>query len=311
MKLLQTLKRPILAASLCGTLLWGGTALAEEPGRTDMDAFREAMTMSAAAKDNRVLREQVIFFLPDLKANLDFQAVSHKHTDLRAGGTLEFVSTDAKGDTVSNSIPFYFDQSGKSMTLYFRAGTEWLQFKAPTISAAAVDLLGTPTGDDLRRMLSLAKDVQVLRESEGQRTMWIDLDEKALDGMINALFEENKDEKLTEGDRAFRDSLVKYLKKALERTDAWCVWTVDKRDWQTITFSINLSDIVQEAAKAALEDQGDSLHPGVQMVLDSLAYYSELKAYTTYLNPDTKSSIEIPAEARNGKVVEDVIPDGK
>ena len=101
---------------------------------------------------------------------------------------------------------------------------------------------------------------------------------------------------------------MKYLKQGLQHTDVWCTWTVEKKDCQTITFSINLSGVLQESAKAALDDPKADFSPQVQSLLESLAYYSELKAYTTYFNPEKASAIELPKEAKNAVPVGDILP---
>jgi len=43
-------------------------------------------------------------------------------------------------------------------------------------------------------------------------------------------------------------------------------------------------------------------------LLESMAYYSELKLYLTYLNPDAKSFIQIPDEAKKAKPIDNIIP---
>ena len=96
MRILETLRRPVMAAAFCGLALWGGNVSAEQTG---MEAFKEALTMSPV-NDTRVFREQITFFLPQLKADLDFQAASQKESDLKVQGELTFIATDDKGNTV-------------------------------------------------------------------------------------------------------------------------------------------------------------------------------------------------------------------
>ncbi len=304
MKFFKSLKRSALTTAILSTLLFGNTVSAEQTG---MEAFQEAMTKSPA-HDSRIFREQLIFFLPDAKANLDFQGVAQNDTDLRIRGTLNFVITDMKGDTSPMDIPFYIDQTKKKLTLYFKFGDEWKKFKAPKITASAVDVLGTPTEEDFKEWMSSVKSAEVLRETENQRTMLLDLDEAALSKIISTEYEAEKDEPMTEEDRAFQESFMKYFNQGLQKTDVWCTWTVDKKDWQTITLAINFSGLVQETAKAALNDPDANFNQPLIEFLESLAYYSELKSYTTYLNPDLKTKIDLPKEVKAAKEVEDIIP---
>ncbi len=297
MKFLQRMKHPVCAAVLCGTLLFGGAAEAEQTG---MDAFKEAMTMNME-QDNRIFREQIVFFLPDVNADIDFQAVAHNKKDVRMEGNFSFVMTNEKGNTVTTAVPFYLDQSGTDMLLYFKTGKEWQKFKAPLISASAVDALGTPTEVDIQNLISLVKSAEVLKDTDSQRTMLLHLDQNAFTLELEKFYTNDTEGKQTEEDKAFQEIVSKYLKQGIQNSDVWCTWTVDKKDWQTITLAVNLSSLIQETAKAVLNDSSVTLDPFSQHLLESLAYYSELKAYTTYLNPDTKSRIDIPKEVLKAK----------
>ena len=72
---------------------------------------------------------------------------------------------------------------------------------------------------------------------------------------------------------------------------------------------INLSGIVQETAKAALNDPDANFDELTLEMLKDMAYYSELRAYTTYLNPEIKSTIELPKELKKAKSIDSIISD--
>ena len=304
MKFFKSLKHSAMVAIIGSTLLCGGTASADQAG---LDAFKEAMTMSEK-HDDRIFREQIIFFLPDLKADVDFQGVAHTDDELRLQGNLNIVATDPKGNTSPLDIPFYLDQSKSDMTLYFKTDKKWKKFKAPIASASAIDVLGTPTEDDLQEWIKLVSNAEILKETNTQRTLLLDLDEAAMTQFMEDIFKEEQEEKMSAEEKVMQEMFQKYLNQGIKNTNVWCTWTIDKQDWQTITFSINLSGIIQETARAALNDPELNLDPMMSNILETLAYYSEFKAYTTYLNPDTKSNIVLPKELKKAKLINDVVP---
>ena len=285
-----------LAVFFCGTLHFSGTVSAA-PSEADLAAFREAM-LTPAKPDHRIFREQIIFFMPTLKADLDFQAGTKKKDEIRMAGSLDGVGTDEKGHTTPFHIPFYLDQSQKDMTLYFQFGPAWMKFSTPTVSATAVDIAANPEPEELEQEVAMIKDVKVLKESDTQRTMFVTMDgNKLADWLI-----ENKDKNATEKEKSDpqAEQFFQYILQGLKESDIQYVWSIDKQDWQTIALALNLSGFVQSTAKAALMDPQANLEPATKEILESLAYYSELKAYTTFLEPHDNSLIDIPKEVIKG-----------
>ena len=70
----------------------------------------------------------------------------------------------------------------------------------------------------------------------------------------------------------------------------------------------NLSSVVQETARVALE-QPHTWPKEVDDFVERLAYYSDMKTYTIFLNKEAKKRVELPAEAKNAVVVQDVFED--
>ena len=303
MKKLSRIKRSLMAAAISGVLMCGGVASADQAG---MDAFREAMT-NAPANDSRVFREQVVFFLPEVQANLDFQAISQKDSEMRIAGNFNNIMTDDKGNTKLDAVPFYVDQNKQGLTIYFRTledvmsskkKVKWQKISVPQLNTA-VDILGTPEGDEIQSIIALAKSAEVLRDTPNWRTMMIDIDEESLIGFIEKTCADEakkSDKPATEAEAAIQNRVFDYIKQGIRSTDVRCTWTVNKQDWRTVTFAINLSGVIQGSAQAALNDPKGDIPFVLQPLLESLAYYGELKAYTTYLNPETKAMIELPKE---------------
>jgi hypothetical protein len=88
------------------------------------------------------------------------------------------------------------------------------------------------------------------------------------------------------------------------------MWTVDKTTWQTVTESTNLTGVVQETAKAVLEDNAVQGNPLLEDILQTVAYYSDLKEYTVFLTPKAKSKLMVPKDVKEKAVLsKDIIGD--
>lgn len=309
MKFMKMLKHGALAAMVCVSA-WGASMDTVSADPAGMEAFREAMTKNTTF-DKRVFREQLTFFLPNVKADVDFQGVSRNEKELLLDGNFTGIMTDSKGDTQTLVVPFCLEQKKNKMAVYYKLGEEWTKIDAPEASATVVDSVGTPNEADLQDMIAMVKSAEVLQESTNQRTMLLNLDTAVLSKKLDTAFAEEKDEKITPEQQATREQFLGYVKKGLENSDIWCTWTVDKQDWQTITFSVDLSEIIHGVAKAALDDGNLKLNDGLRSVLENLAFYSELKSYTTYLNPDTKKTIKLPKEIKNAKTIEEALAENK
>ncbi len=81
------------------------------------------------------------------------------------------------------------------------------------------------------------------------------------------------------------------------------MWTVDKTNWETVTESTNLSGVIQETAKAALEDNLAVGNPLVEEILQTVAYYSDMKEYTVFLSPKAKEKLVVPKDVKKKAVL--------
>ncbi len=300
-------KKALAAAFACGTLLWGGVAAADPaPAMDGMAAFREAITMPSKP-DQRVFREDLLFFSPTIRADLEFLGQAKKHS-LRIAGNLDVLATDNSGDTAKLAVPFYMTQTNQNMTIYFKIGDAWQKFTTPTLAAVATDVVTTPTEAEVEDTIALVKEVVVLRETPSQRTMLVRLDSNKLADTVKKYAEKHPADNGTANDGEMQKTFMKYLDQGIRKADLWYTWTIDKTDWQTITMSYNLSSIMQETARAALSENHPDWPPMLTETVEMLAYYSDLKTYTTFLNPDVKDKADVPDEVwRNATPVDDII----
>ena len=309
MEKLMKLGRNALAAALAVGALSGAPAEAA-PVPDGMAALREAV-LTPAKPDRRVFVEDLLFFSPSLRADLEFLGQARKH-DARIAGHLNIVATDEKGDTNPLEIPFYIAQTNRTMILYFNLGEKWQKFTTPSLAAAAMDVTVTPTEEEANEQLALVKEATVLRETPTQRTLLVKLDGNKAADLVRRYSDQHPADNGTANDAAFQEAFLRYLDQGLRRAECWYIWTIDKTDWQTITMTYHLSPILQETARAALAEEHPSWPAEFTQMVETLAYYSELKTYTTFLNPDAKDKADIPDEVwKNAEPVNDLFASEK
>lgn len=299
--------RVFVGAFLCGTMMFGTAAAEETPALDGMEAFREAIS-APTQQDKRVFRQDLQFFVPAIRAEMGMTGYTKGH-NLRLTGDVELFFIGDDGKTTEMKVPFFIDQKKKEMTLYFKPGQKWLKFQTPTLAAAAADGIATPDEKDVEDILSSVKAVTVLRETDTQRTMLVQLDNEKMADLIASYAKKNPPDKGTADDAEMQNAFMACLEQGMRRANIWYTWTVNKATWQTVTMSYNLSSMVQEAARAALE-QPHEWPKELNDFVERIAYYSDMKTYTIFLNKDAKKLVEIPAEAKSAESVEDVFADG-
>ena len=303
-KLIKFGGRIVTGALLCGSMMLGTAAAEEAPAKDGMEAFREAIAMTTK-QDRRVFHQDLLFFAPSFRADLDFigHTMSHK---LRIAGKLSLLAIDDNANTTDLAIPFYIDQQQKEMTLYFKPDKKWYKFQTPTLAASAMDQLTTPDEQEADELLSTAKSVTVLRETDAQRTMLVTLDSDRLADLVAQYGQKYPADHGTANDGNLQNSVMGCLETGIRRANIWYTWTIDKASGRTVTMSYNLSSLLQETARAGLETHPELTEDLAEM-LEMIAYYSDLKTYTTFLNPKAVQKLDIPDEAKAAVSVQDMI----
>ena len=89
--------RVVAGALLCGSMMFGTAAAEQAPAMDGMEAFREAISMTTK-QDRRVFRQDLLFFAPSVRADLDLigQTLAHK---LRIAGNLSLLVIDDQANT--------------------------------------------------------------------------------------------------------------------------------------------------------------------------------------------------------------------
>jgi len=294
---------------LLGTAICGFSYLTPVSAMDDMAAFREAVTMPAKVGTNGdVIRESINLYVPVGYAKLEFLAQTKKDT-ARLSGALEVLMNDELGETLTEKIPFYVEQNKKDMTIYYKTGKQWEKFNAPSIAAVLADAVATPSSQELEKQIALVKDVKVLRESNTQRTMFVRLDSNKVADTIKEYSKANPADKGTADDKEEQGNFLRWLDEGTRNADIWYTWTVDKTKWHTVTQSLDLTGVVRETARAALNDKSAKWDENMEELLAYVAYYSDMKEYTMYLEPKAEKKLEMPQEAKKAVLVQDMIKD--
>ena len=307
-KLVKRGGRIFAGGLLCGAMMFGTAAAEEAPALDGMEAFREAITMTTK-QNRRVFHQDLLFFAPSLRADLDLigQTMAHK---LRIAGKISLIAIDDRANTTDLAIPFYIDQQQKEMTLYFKPDKKWYKFQTPTLAASAIDELATPDEKEADEILSTVKAVTVLRQTDAQRTMLVQLDSEKLADLVSQYSQKYPADKGTADDGDMQKSIMGCLEAGVRRSNIWYTWTIDKASARTVTMSYNLSSVLQETARVALETHPE-LPPELAQILETIAYYSDLKTYTTFLSPKAVQKLDLPEEAKAAELVEDLTDSDK
>lgn len=287
---------------LCVMIFPAKTSAADDPNSEGIKAYREAL-LSYSAEAEKIFRQDIMFASPYVQAELDFFGMIEKNAFKSTGDFTLWIENE-DGTTIEKTIPFYLQQNGKNMTIYFKADKQWEKFTTPTLAADVMDMLATPTPEEAEELIADVKDVQILQDKGNRRIMLITLDGDRMADSFKVKAEANPDSTAD----PIQETVVNYFDKALRNANVWYMWTIDKRDWHTVQMQYHLSGIIQELARAALNDENQQWPDEISQLLETIAYYSEIRAYTTYpSDPAVKKKFDIPKNVLKAKEVKSLV----
>ena len=288
---------------LCGILFISGKAAAAEVDAEAMEIFRETV-MQTAKQDNRVFRQDILLIMPQCTAELEFMGATERDK-FNMTGVFEMWMVNDNGKVDYTEKPFYLTQDKQNMVVYFQnEKKKWQKSTTPVSAANLVDMVTTPNAQELDKMIEFVKDVTILQESETRRTLLVKIDcAKIFESIKAEMAKDPEIQKMANNETV--NSFVSYIETGFKNADVWYTWTVDKINWQTVTMSFNLSSLPQNIASAVLNDSSQPLTsvPEIREILENLAFYSEFKGYTTFLNEDARANLEIPKKVLKAKEV--------
>ena len=274
---------------------------ADDPDSEGMRAFREALVSDSDATD-RIFRQDILFTSPFVQSEFEILGMV-EGAAFKSSGELSLWLYADDGSVTEKIIPFYTIQNGKEMNIYFKADKQWEKFTASTLAADVTDLIATPTAEEIEEIIADTKEVTVLQENDYRRIMRVTLDGDRIADSVKAKAAANPDD-----NSAMQEMFLDYLDTALRNADMWYLWTVDKRDWHTVAMQHNFSGVIQEFARAMLNDPNRQWSDDISYLLETVAYYSEVRGYTTYpADLAAQKKLEIPKKVLKAKPVKDLV----
>ena len=306
-KFFNVVARLSLALLLLGAVIFPAKSFAaDDPNSEGIKAFRQALTEDSDAMD-RIFRQDILFASPFIMGELTIYGTVNG-TEFRSTGDMSFWVYKDDGSETETIIPYYLVQNAKDMTIYFKPDKQWQKFTTPSIAAAVTDIVATPTEAEVEEIIAGTKEVQILQDNRFRRTMLVTLNGDYVADSLKKLSAENPADKGTAEDSAMQETFMKYMDTALRKADVWYMWTIDKRDWHTVQMQYHLSGIIQELARAALNDENQQWPDEISQLLETIAYYSEIRAYTTYpSDPAVKKKFDIPKNVLKAKEVKSLV----
>lgn len=284
-------------------------ATAEE--KKALQLFRQSLL--ATVNDNKKIFHQFFLFtVPDFQGELEFNGKVTGHS-LEVAGALGIWISGANGKVSDFDVPFYITQNQNNMEFYYNTDKQWKKYIAPIVAAKMTDVITSPTREELEKQVAMVKNVQVLQENDSRRTLLVRLDgNKLADEFAEELKNQaakNPSDKGTAQEDAIQSKIFNYIDTGIRRADLWYTWKIDKKNNQTGAIIFDLSPIIQEIARAALDDpENDDLPDELREILETLAFFSEFRAYTSFLGPEAESSLAVPQDVINSaKLDEDLV----
>ena len=302
---LKTFSKILIGVMVLGIF----SSVSAETTPESLAAFREAVEKTSKI-DSRVSRADFYFVVPTLQSELELMSIADDKV-FKAKGEVDFWFTNDSGTTSHDEFPFYITQADKDMVVYYQLEKKWYKFKLPSLAAGITDMIATPNPNEVEEMISDVKEVSVLQETDKRRTLLVRLDGEKIADFIKAEAEKKPVENEIETNKAMQDAATRYIDSGLRNADVWYTWTIDKTEWQTVAMSFNLSGLPQSIARAALMDETQTWGDFERNILETVAFFSEIKGFVTYLNEEAAKNLEVPKNVLKAKEVKSFSPDKK
>jgi len=288
----MNLKKKVLAAVLAGGVLFStGDVLADNASDSLMK-FKEAYL--AEVTDNRNFRVNADLFSPSYRAELNGNSFILRDATMRMSGQINWEFTNPSDNQVTNeNIPYYIEQNGNTMTMYVQRNGSWSRFTLPAIPVGVANAIKTTDVTTLQQNMEAVKSVDILKDDDNQRIMNVTLDGKKLAELVQNYNSDSSD----------KDFLA-HIVDALQNTDVTCAWTVNKKDWSTVTANFDLTKLLQAYGKDYLDDAAKGeivLSQSDRAFYEVIGYYSELHFVATSYKDPSGQQIAQPQGASSAR----------
>lgn len=295
----KTLTGALLGFILAAVMLLPVQVSAAAPA--DMQFLREAYEASLAQKSGSVV-EHFTLLSPYAKAvgNVSLEGTWNPALLVKgeaSGNYMTFIGLQKTGQ-----VPFYLEQQPKQLAIYFKLGQAWQKIMAPVDAAEMADMMQVQSVDEV---MSLTKDVKMLKTTGNDCTMLVTLDRDKVASLMRAYSAkaaqaEAKNAKKTDKKAlAEQQKMMDTICNALVDMDY--TWTVDKTTKQSKNVSMDLTTVIRPIAKACLAANRDKIAPDQQEVLDCLIDSCSLKMDAVYKNDGQEAKVVLPKEVQQAK----------
>ena len=292
------LKKLSAVVALGGAIFFGGNAVADAASMTNdgMWAFREAYI--SQAPDTRIFEQDLTLISTNFHLDINSKAQVLKDGSFRMGGNFNWTYTNLKKNySTNNTIPFYIEQLGNEMTLYVQRRGKWSKMLLPGLPAGIALIWKSTDPSMLEENLQAVKAVEVLKDTPDLRIMNVTLDGAKLADILakngTSSFANLSGDALAEQKEIFERWLA-----AFRANDITFSWTVNKPDWETVTAAFDLTNIMRAYCIYVLDQAAAGnvvLTDEERDLLDAMGYYSELRSYTSHIDPKNGVTVNTPA----------------
>lgn len=259
-----------------------------------------------AIRDTRLMSAQLTFASPCLQ--LDFQGLGRTLPDgsTKWAGTAHWAYTEPQSkESSQEDIPFYLEQTDKSLTIYAQREGKWSKLTMPGLPASVTNILKTQEAALLQENIAALKSIAIVQQKGSQQHIRVTFDA----GKISQIAKKYGLVPANSPEASYMD----ILEKALANTDLTADWWVDSTTHETISTSMDLTPLLRAGLQAALQEMNKTpgkIEAGQLELLESLGYASELKFSMTTQGLKQDTNLDVPEGIRKAATTALTITEG-
>jgi len=227
--------------------------------------------MATSASDKNV-DVSVTLYGPTFRAEMDLNGTAKSNGAAWLGGVLNWSNTNvSSGVTTQRDIPVYINHAADRVTFYGKTNNVWYKSDLQGMPMWIMNVLNSRDNNIRTANISAVRDVHLLSEKNGQQQMSVILDGQKMAALVNANDSDDK-------------QFATYLARAMEKTNLECVWVVEKETLDTITISLDLTNLMRNYAREVLDG---SYHSEITLTPEEVDFYKTIGYYcnlTFYFN---------------------------
>ncbi len=257
-----------------------GPGIGEAAGAEGMRLFDSAY--QAVSKTGPVMRNSMTLHSPTFHMDVALTGEWNRGNSAWLGGSVKWNSTNTKtGVTEKDSLPVYMELNQGTLSVFGKKSGRWYREEVMGMPLLLPYLLMSGGID----VTPAVKSVEMGRDTASQTHMQV-----ILDGPKTAELVRTYGSNLTGDQQQF----VEYMAQGIAQGDVNFSWVVDRDTLQTITFSMDLTPLMQNYARAVLQGSYESrltLSQEDSEFYQTIGYYCNLKFYSTRLGKADSSDI--------------------